>query len=315
MPDISNSEIKTYKPFRRSVEQTDEDEFNKTQKLANIKLDKLRNFEGHPFRLYEGERLNDLVQDIKQRGVIQPICVRNIGDGKYEILAGHNRVNASKIAGLDTIPAMIYDSMSDEDAKIYVVQSNYNQRSVTDLKPSELANSLHMLNEAMKKKSGYRSDLEETTESSNEDNRLRTMNVIGKEHNLSQASIARYIRIAHLVKELQEKLDNKIISMAVAVQLSYLKESEQKIVETLLEPNVRINIEQVKTLRRESESLNGNVLSDEMIREILEPNKTDSKIKSIKLDSKFLSQFFDDNQSEEDIQDTIAKALELYHSK
>lgn len=314
MPDSTDNNSDVMIPIRAKDFLKSKETRSKKPKLANVKLDQLQYFENHPFKLYEGERLDKMVNSIKQSGVMQSICVRNIGGEKYEILAGHNRVNASRKVGLDVIPALIYDDMSDEDAKIFVVESNLNQRSDKELKPSELANSLHMLNEAMKKKSGYRSDLVETTEDSNEDNMLRTMNFIGKKHDLSQATIARYIRIAYLIKELQEELDNKKIGYSVAVHLPYLKESEQKIVETLLESNIRINIKQAKALRRESESSDGNALNEEVIKKILESEKHDVKAPSINLDKKFLSQFFDDKQSEEDIRDTIAKALELYYS-
>ena len=140
-------------------------------KITNIKLDTLVPFADHPFKLYEGQQLADLVCSIRDNGVEQPIIVRSIGDKKYEILAGHNRVHAAREAGLDTVPAIIRDDLSDEDAKILVVESNFNQRSVKEMKPSELANSLHMLNEAMKKKPGYRSDLQEPEDGSQSDNR------------------------------------------------------------------------------------------------------------------------------------------------
>lgn len=300
---------KSYAKSKQAINKTPE-----TLNATNIKLELLKSFKGHPFKLYEGEQLADLVESIKQMGVMQPIHVRPSNNGKYEILAGHNRVNAARKAGLDTIPAIVLNDISDEDARIFVVDSNFNQRSSSEMKHSELAKSLYMLNEAMKKKSGYRSDKEDAADGSQSDNRSRTMNLIGKKRNLSQATVARYIRIAHLIEKLQEKLDGKKIGMGVATHLSYLKESEQQIVESLLEVNLTIDTEQAKTLRKESELLKDESLNEEAIRKILEPKKSEVKVKSIKLDSDFLSQFFNDNQSQEDIQDTITKALELYRS-
>lgn len=301
---------KSYAKSKQAISKTPE-----TLNATNIKLELLKSFKDHPFKLYEGKRLVDLVESIKQMGVMQPIHVRPGNNGKYEILAGHNRVNAARKAGLDTIPAIVLNDISDEDARIFVVDSNFNQRSSSEMKPSEFAKSLYMLNEAMKKKSGYRSDKEDAADGSQSDNRSRTMNLIGKKHNLSQATIARYIRIAHLIEKLQEKLDDKKIRMGVAEQLSYLKEAEQQIVESLLEANVTINMEQAKTLRKESVSLEDGTLNEETIRKILEPKVSEAKVKSVKLDSDFLSQFFNDNQSQEDIQDTITKALEQYLTK
>lgn len=301
MPEETNGEGTVLKQIRKA----------KSMKVINIKLEDLIPFEGHPFKLYEGERFLELVESIKQMGVMQPIHVRPVDGGKYEILAGHNRVNAAREAELDKVPAIVRDDLNDEDARIFVVDSNFNQRSSSEMKPSELANSLDMLNEAMKKKSGYRSDKEDGSQS---DNRSRTMNLIGKKHNLSQATIARYIRIAHLIRQLQDRLDNKKIGMGVATHLSYLKQMEQQTVESLLEENLTIDTEQAKTLHKESESLKNGILSNETIRRILGPKTSGVKVKSVKLDSDFLSQFFNDNQSQEDIQDTITKALKLYRS-
>ena len=223
-----------YETIRRSSN-TNSDKKCPSLKITNIKLDSLTPFADHPFKLYEGQQLADLVCSIRDNGVEQPIIVRSIGDEKYEILAGHNRVHAAREAGLDTVPAIIRDDLSDEDAKILVVESNFNQRSVKEMKPSELANSLHMLNEAMKKKPGYRSDLQEPEDGSQSDNRLRTMHVIGKKHGLSQATIARYIRIAQLSEGLQGCLDSKLIRLGVAEQLSYLRPDEQAVVQGLVE--------------------------------------------------------------------------------
>lgn len=305
MPEETNGEDTVLTPIRR------DSKISKSVKITNIKLEDLIPFKGHPFKLYEGKQFEDLVESIKQMGVMQPVHVRPVDGGKYEILAGHNRVNAAREAGLDKVPAIIRDDLNDEDARIFVVDSNFNQRSSSEMKPSELANSLDMLNEAMKKKSGYRSDKENGSQS---DNRSRTMNLIGKKHNLSQATIARYIRIAHLIRQLQDRLDNKKIGMGVAAHLSYLKESEQQIVESLLETNLTIDTEQAKILHKESESLKDEPMNEETIRRIIEPKTSEVKIKSIKLESNFLSQFFNDNQSQEDIQDTITKALKLYRS-
>lgn len=308
MPEKTNDEGTVVEPIRRGSK------IPKSVKITNIKLEDLLPFEGHPFKLYEGKRLMDLVESIKQMGVMQPIHVRPIDGGKYEILAGHNRVNAAREAGLHTIPAIIRDDLNDEDARIFVVDSNFNQRSSSEMKPSELANSLYMLNEALKKKPGYRSDKEETEDGSQSDNRSRTMNLIGEKYNLSQATIARYIRIAYLIEKLQERLDDKKIGMGVAAHLSYLKKSEQQIVESLLETNLTIDTEQAKVLHKESESLQEETLNEETIKKILKPKEAATKVRSVKLDSEFLSQFFNDNQSQEDIQDTITKALELYRS-
>ena len=281
-------------------------------KITNIKLDTLVPFADHPFKLYEGQQLADLVCSIRDNGVEQPIIVRSIGDKKYEILAGHNRVHAAREAGLDTVPAIIRDDLSDEDAKILVVESNFNQRSVKEMKPSELANSLHMLNEAMKKKPGYRSDLQEPEDGSQFDNRLRTMHVLGKRHDLSQATIARYIRIAQLSKGLQEYLDRKMIGLGVAEYLSYLRSDEQAVVQGLVEGDAKVGLQQARELKKQSSD---HELSEDEINEIISPKAAAPKRRAIKLREDVFTKYFTEGETPEEIEDTIARALELLRSQ
>lgn len=280
--------------------------------VKEISLELLRPFKNHPFNLYEGKQMEDLAYSIKQNGVMQPIHIRPAAEEKYEILAGHNRVEASKKADLETIPSIIHKDMSDEDAAIFVVESNFNQRSCKDMQPSEFANSLYMLNEAMKKKSGYRSDKEAVVEGSQSNNRTRTMHLIGDKYGLSQSSIARYIRLAYLIKELQKRVDSKQISKSVAVQLSYLDETLQQNIEELLEDGINIDIEQAKKIYEISKDKK---LDKEKIAKILITKKQEPKTRRVRLNEDILSRFFPDNQSQDDIQDTITKALELYYSQ
>ena len=314
MSDSSNGETGVLIPISREDYLKTKQINNKKLKITYIKLDQLQYFKDHPFKLYEGNRLDNLIQSIKQKGIMQPIHVRCISEGKYEILSGHNRVNASKEAGIDEIPAIIHDGISDEDARILVVDSNFEQRHLDEIKHSEFANALHMLNEAMKKKSGFRSDKIKSVEDMDADNRLRTMEVIGNKYGMSKVAVARYIRIAYLIKELQEELDNKKMGLGVAEQLSYLKESEQSLVEALVKTNIKINTEQARALRKASESSKEKPLDKATINKIFEPKESEIRVSSIKLNKNFLSQFFDDKHSKEDILNTIAKALEQYHS-
>ena len=103
-----------------------------------IPVDRIKAFHDHPFRLYEGARLDDMVESVKEHGILNPAIVRKFGRG-YEMLSGHNRQNAAKIAGLAEIPAIVKDGISDEEAYIYVIETNLMQRSFADLLPSEKA--------------------------------------------------------------------------------------------------------------------------------------------------------------------------------
>lgn len=281
-------------------------------RVREIKLDCLTPFANHPFKLCEGQQLADMVSSIRNSGVEEPIIVRPSGDGIYEILAGHNRVHAAREAGLDTVPAIVRDNLSDEDAKILVVETNFNQRSKKDMKPSELANSLHMLNEAMKKKPGHRTDLQTQEDGSQPDNRSRTMQVIGEMHDLSQATIARYIRIAQLSKELPECLDNGVIKLGVAEHLSYLRPHEQDIVYKLLGEKVKINMQQSQALKKQSRN---HELSEDEIKQIITPKVPAPRRRAIMLREDLFKKYFPEGQSPEEIENTIARALELLDSQ
>lgn len=300
-----------YEPIRRGSK-TNSDKSCPFFKITNIKLDSLIPFADHPFKLYEGQRLEDLACSIKEEGVTEPIIVRPIGDGKYEILAGHNRVHAAREAGLNVVPSIIRADLSDEEARILVVNSNLNQRSVKDMKPSELANSLYMLNEAMKKKPGYRSDLQEPEDGSQSDNRSRTMHVIGERHNLSQATIARYIRVAQLSKGLQECLDSKLIGLGVAEHLSYLQPGEQDIVQKLIDGKVKVDTQQALELKKQSLD---HELSEDEINQIIRPKAHAPKRRAIKLREDLFTRYFSEGETPEEIEDTIARALELFRSQ
>ena len=283
-------------------------------KIIELQPEQLKPFANHPFKPYDRPRLNDLIQDIKERGILTPILVRKTDDEKYryEILAGHNRVKAAKELELSTVPAIICVPKSDEEAMMIVIKTNFEQRSIKDMKPSELANSFHMLNEAMKKKPGYRSDLQEPEDGSQSDNRSRTMHVIGERHDLSQATIARYIRIAQLSKGLQECLDSKLIGLGVAEYLSYLRPDEQAIVQRLVEGNTKVDIPQAKELKEQSSD---HELSEDEINKIISPKAPAPKRKAIKLREDLFAKYFSESETPEEIEDTIIRALELLRSQ
>ena len=123
--------------------------FRSTSRIEFHNLDNLIPFKDHPFALYEGQRFTDIVESVRTNGVIVPIVVRPADDGKYEILSGHNRVNAAKEAGIDSIPALIRTGLTDEEAMLIVTETNLMQRSFADLKHSERAVALAVHYEAI----------------------------------------------------------------------------------------------------------------------------------------------------------------------
>ena len=113
--------------------------FGSENNIEELNIDCLMPYRNHRFSLYQGDRLEDMVQSIKKNGVITPIIVRPLGGGRYEILAGHNRVNAAKLAGKNSVPAIVKTGLSDAEAEMYVVETNLLQRGFNDLRISEQA--------------------------------------------------------------------------------------------------------------------------------------------------------------------------------
>ena len=284
--------------------------------IVQIKLDNLVPFENHPFKLYEEQRLTDMAESIKTNGILSPIIVRKHTKkrGKFEILSGHNRVKAAREAGKKEAPAIIRDDLSDDEALLIVTETNLIQRSFADLSHSERAVALAVHYEAMKMKSGYRSDLLEEIKmlsSAPVGRRLETRDKLGDKYGLKKTTVARYLRVDRLIPTLKDMLDSEKIGMRVAEALSFLRINEQEIVEGLLADGKKIRIKQADTLKEAS--LQG-ALDTTAIHRVFEPGFFPPKVKPVKLSGQFLSQHFNPGQSAEEIESIIAKALEQYYS-
>ena len=191
----------------------------KLPRIYDIPLDQIDDFPDHPFKVRLDEDMDQLVQSIKERGLITPITLRTKDDGRYEIVSGHRRKKACELAGLPTVKAEIRE-MSRDEAIILMVESNL-QRSV--ILPSEKAFSYKMRLEAMKRQ-GQRTDLT----SSPVETKLRSTEQIAQTVSDSRAQIDRFIRLTELIPELLQMVDDGKIAMRPAVELSYLTKKEQQ---------------------------------------------------------------------------------------
>lgn len=283
--------------------------------IKDIELDRLVSFDKHPFKLYEGQRFTDMVESVRANGVLVPIVVRPYAkeEEKYEILSGHNRVATAREVGLDKIPVIIRKGLTDNEALLIVTETNLIQRSFADLKHSEKAVILAVHYDAMKKKSGYRSDLlAEIEKLTCAPVGTRTRDKIGAQYSLGKTTVARYLRVNKLIPALKERLDNDDIGMRVAEALSYLQVKEQNIIEKLLGDGTKINIKQADKLKTESEKGDINLTN---ISEILSSGYFPVKVKPVKLSGQFLAQHFNPDQSIEEIEKVIAEALDQYFTK
>ena len=191
------------------------------KKAANIKVDKLRTFEGHPFKVIDNEDMEALAESIKTQGIISPLIVRPIENtDEYEVVSGHRRLHAAIKAGLSEVPALVYP-LDRNEAMIAVVDSNLHRERIL---PSEKAFAYKMKMEAMKAQ-GKRTDLTLSQVATKSD----TAAEIGQTQNESRDQVFRYIRLTNLIPELLNKVDEGIIALSPAVELSYLSEKQQKI--------------------------------------------------------------------------------------
>lgn len=306
-----NESILYFSPFTK-----EQKTLKSTSTITIENLDNLVPFDGHPFKLYEGQRFLDMVESVRANGVLVPIVVRPYAkeEGKYEILSGHNRVAAAKEAGINKVPAIIKKGLADEEALLIVTETNLIQRSFADLKHSERAVALTAHYEAIKKKSGYRSDLLADIEELSGaplGHRSRTRDKIGAQYGLGKTTVARYLRINKLIPALKEQLDKNEIGMRVAEALSFLKAKEQEIVEELLASGKKITIKQADALKEKSET---GELNKTSIHEMFQPGYFEPKVKPVKLSGQFLSQHFKPEQSPDEIERIISDALEMYFS-
>ena len=201
--------------------------------IQQIPCDQLKPYHNHKFELYSGERLEDMVASIKENGVLSPIIVQPIEDG-YEILIGHNRWNASKLAGLPTVPAIVKTDLTEEEAEMYVIESNVMQRGFENLRISEQAAAVALRHSEMFSQ-GKRNDIlrelavledpsaEPDTATLNPvGSKLDTSESVGKEYGVSKGSVVRLIRINKLIDELKALVDSGELSIRAGVELSFL---------------------------------------------------------------------------------------------
>ena len=195
---------------------------NRLPKIFDIPLTEIDDFPDHPFKVRLDEDMEQLIESVKNRGVITPITLRRKEDGRYEIVSGHRRRKACELAGLATVPAEIKELTRDE-AIILMVESNL-QRSV--ILPSEKAFSYKMRLEAMKRQ-GQRTDLTSSPVGMKSDGK-QSLDIIGEAVGDSRNQVHRYIRLTELVPELLDLVDEGKIAMRPAVELSYLNDKEQQ---------------------------------------------------------------------------------------
>ena len=274
------------------------------KRAANIRTDMLRTFEGHPFQVLDDEDMNSLTESIKAQGIISPLIVRPIENtDEYEVVSGHRRLHAAVKAGLTEVPALIYP-LDRNEAMIAVVDSNLHRERIL---PSEKAFAYKMKMEAMKAQ-GKRTDLTLSQAATKSD----TAAEIGKARNESRDQVFRYIRLTHLVPELLQKVDEGVIALSPAVELSYLSEEQQNILLDAISLN-DCTPSHAQSIRMKKAAQQGTLSSDN-IYEIMSEEKA-NQTERISFKVQDLKAFFPKNYTQKQMTDTILKLLYDYNRK
>jgi len=275
------------------------------EQRTEMPLSDLHPFEGHPFKVLDDELMEQTVESIKQIGVVSPLIVRPDPEGGYEILSGHRRLHAAQLAGLETVPVIVKE-MDDDAAIIFMVDSNLQRENIL---PSERAFSYKMKLEAMKHQ-GERADLQPETTSRQLGEKLQTsVAVMSEEMGESQRQIQRFIRLTNLIPEILDMVDEKKIAFNPAVELSYLKTSEQKeFLEAMDYAQASPSLSQAQRLKKLSQE--GGCTLDAMC-EVMNEIKKD-ELDHVTIKNEVLRKYFPKSYTPKQMQDTIIRLLEKW---
>ena len=286
-----------------------------------IPVEKIRAFKNHPFHLYEGDRLNDMVESIKQHGILVPVIVQENENG-YEMLAGHNRHNAAKIAGFTEIPAIIKKGLTEEEAYVYVIETNVLQRSFAELLPSEkaavMAEQYEKVCGTMKRAEIVR-ELEVLSGKTSKDtgghngHRAKSRDIVAAEYGFSSRNAARYLRINYMIQPFKNLIDENRLALLAAVDISYLTAEEQQMVWDIMErQGLKLKPKMATELRKQSGNLTENKIAEIMDALLVKKNGSNAGV-NLKLPNSICEKYFvgmDSEQMTELVEQALAAWFE-----
>ena len=264
------------------------------ESAMEIDIASIHPFAGHPFKVVDDEKMQDLVDSVRENGVITPVLIRPTAGNQYEMISGHRRMHAAELAGLSTIPAIVRD-MTDDEAVIAMVDANIQRE---ELLPSEKAFAFKMKMDAIKHQGiTFGHDVQKWSHEE-----------IGKESGMSGRQVNRYIRLTELVPELLDLVDCKKINLTLAVDISYIDKEIQKWIYEYIRDNGFIKPNQITALRKqlETETISQNFMIS-IFNNAIAPKKTNRKIT---LSEKKLTKYFPPEYSQEQMEKVIETLLE-----
>ena len=270
--------------------------------IEYIEVEKLKPFENHPYKVKNDEEMDNLIESIREHGILSPIIARPIENNEYEIISGHRRLFASKQAGLTKIPAMVCE-MDRDTAAVTLVDSNLHRENIL---PSEKAFAYKLKAEALFHQ-GKRTDL--TLEQVAP--KLST-EAVGESENISKDTVKRYIRLTKLLPKLLELVDEARIAFTPAVELSYLNDIEQQdLIEIIESEDCTPSLSQAVRMKRLSQA---GKLNDDKILEIMSEEKANQK-ERIKIPTERVRKFFPKSYSNTQIEEVIIKLCEAHYKR
>lgn len=273
------------------------------ESAMEIELKSITPFRSHPFKVLNDEKMEDLINSIKENGVITPVLIRPTEKNHYEMISGHRRLYAARKAGLGTIPAIVRE-LSDDEAVIAMVDANIQRE---ELLPSEKAFAYKMKLEAMKHQGG-RTDIT-SGQNGQKLERIVSRDVLAEQVGESSKQIQRYIRLTELIPELLDMVDNKKIQFTVAVDISYIDKEMQKWIYEYIRDNGFIKPNQIAVLRKRMEDEN---IGHSYMISILNNCITPKKNRKVTLPEKKLKHYFSPEYSQEQMEEIIVALLEKW---
>ena len=297
-------EINMNLPSADDLFTTQEERNQKNQEyVKDISIYEITDFPNHPFKVKMDDKMVETIESVREHGVLVPALVREKPTGGYEMISGHRRKMASELAGFENMPCIVRN-LSDDEAVIVMVDSNLQREEIL---PSEKAFAYKMKLEAMNRQ-GKRTDLTSTPLVS----KFRTNEILAQEAGESRETIRRYIRLTELIPEILEMVDEKKIAMRPAVELSYLPKEEQEILYDTMESEACTpsHAQAIKIRKFSAEGrLNEDVLLSIMSEE--KPNQ----VEQWKIPKNRLKKYFPSGTTQQKMEETIIKALELYRRR
>lgn len=271
--------------------------------VKDISIYEITDFPNHPFKVRMDAKMVETIESVREHGVLLPALVREKPTGGYEMISGHRRKMASELAGFEKMPCIVRN-LSDDEAVIVMVDSNLQREEIL---PSEKAFAYKMKLEAMNRQ-GKRTDLTSTPLVS----KFRTNEILAQEAGESRETIRRYIRLTELIPEILEMVDDKKISMRPAVELSYLPKEEQEILYDIMESEA-CTPSHAQAIKIRKFSAEGRLNEDVLL--LIMSEEKPNQVEQWKIPKNRLKKYFPSGTSQQKMEETIIKALELYRKR